>query len=368
MTTPISLDRILALNDELSALAAAGVPVDLGQRAQALPVDRMLEEAGASIALLQGRGRSLQEAVTDNPDLPPGYRSALMASMKSSQLTMTLEACCHPAAALAEVRHVIGRALMGSLIVIILAYCGFLFLCLYVTPTFADQYHQLGTEPSSSVLMLTTARLWLPYWASLAPLLLLSAILLWRHGGPFGRATRWLPSLKRYEKTVRDAQFADSLSQLVQQNIPLTEALRWSSRITGQPARIEAVQRVALAMEGGEPLTPNHPNLASMSPVLRWALSSYQASCSDGSTKESEPNIQSLSSPSLWANSLSVIPLANNLQFAAQTGRRQVQRRLNFWRVAAPAAGYLFIAGPVTLLYALCLFEPLVQLWKDLGR
>jgi hypothetical protein len=279
---------------------------------------------------------------------------------------MTLEACCHPAAALAKVRHMIGRALVGPLVVVILAYCGFLFLCLYVTPTFVEQYHQLGTEPSSSVRMLTTARLWLPYWAPLVPMLLLSAILAWRNGGPFGRAIRWLPSLKRYEKTVHDAQFADSLSRLVQQNVPLTEALRWSSRMTGQPARIEAAQRVALAIEEGEILTPNHPDLASMSPVLRWALSSNQASCADDSTKESD-QIQSMSCQSLWANSLGVISLANNLQFAAQTGQRQVQRRMNFWRVAAPAAGYLLIAGPVTLLYALCLFEPLVQLWKDLG-
>jgi hypothetical protein len=60
--------------------------------------------------------------------------------------------------------------------------------------------------------------------------------------------------------------------------------------------------------------------------------------------------------------------LVNNLQFAAQTYHQQVRRRGNFWRVAAPAAGILLLAGPVTLAYALCLFEPLVQLWRDLAQ
>jgi type II secretory pathway component PulF len=115
---PLSLDRILALNDELAALAAAGVPVDLGQAAPTRSVDEVLEGAGSSIALRQGRGVPLEQAVAENPDLPPGYRSALAASLKGSRLTTALEACCQPAAALAEVRHVVSRALMGPLVVV----------------------------------------------------------------------------------------------------------------------------------------------------------------------------------------------------------------------------------------------------------
>jgi type II secretory pathway component PulF len=360
---PISLDRILALNDELTALAAAGVPVDLGQAAPRVPVRVALDEAGASIALRQGRGMSLEQSVTDNPDLPPGYGSALAASLKSSRLTTALEACCWPAAALTEVRHVVGRALMGPLVVVTIAYIGLLFLCLHVAPTFEDQYRQLGTEPSSSVRMLATLRHWAPYWAPLVPLLLLGAVVLWRRGTRTGRPVRPLPSLKRYEMAVRDAQLAESLARLVQQHVPPAEALRWSSRMTGQPTRIEAADRLAAAIEHGETVTPEHPDLTGLPPVLRWALVSGQDSptstnASEDDQAQSFAKTQTPGSPSL----------VNNLQFAAQTYHQQVRRRGNFWRVAAPAAGILLLAGPVTLAYALCLFEPLVQLWRDLAQ
>jgi type II secretory pathway component PulF len=247
---------------------------------------------------------------------------------------------------------------MGPLVVVTIAYIGLLFLCLHVAPTFEDQYRQLGTEPSSSVRMLATLRHWAPYWAPLVPLLLLGAVVLWRRGTRTGRPVRPLPSLKRYEMAVRDAQLAESLARLVQQHVPRAEALRWSSRMTGQPTRIEAADRLAAAIERGETLTPEHSGLAGMPPVLRWALVSDQASHSGDNTDGDDQDTQSLNPQSL----------ANHLQFAAQTYRQQAHRRRNFWRVAAPAAGILLLAGPVTLVYGLCLFGPLVQLWKDLAQ
>jgi len=355
---PISLDRILTLNDELAALAAAGVPVDLGQTASCPPVREALGEAAASMALRQGRGVPLEQAVVDNPDLPAGYRSALAASLKSSRLTTVLEACCQPAAALSEVRRLLGRALMGPLVVVTIAYFGLLFLCLHVVPTFEDQYRQLGTEPSSSVRMLSALRHWIPYWAPLAPLLILGAVLLWRRGTRAGRPVQPLPSFKRYAAAVRDAQLADSLARLLQQHVPLAEALRWSGRMTGLAARIEATDQLAEAIERGEPITPEHPDLARLPPLLRWALSAGQAAQAGGQPAEDDHETHALGPQSL----------VNNLQFVALTYHQQARRRENFWRVAAPAAGMLLLAGPVTLVYALCLFEPLVQLWKDLAR
>jgi hypothetical protein len=211
--------------------------------------------------------------------------------------------------------------------------------------------------------MLATLRHWVPYWAPLVPLLLLGAVVLWKRGGRTGRPIRLLPNYKPYETAVRDAQLAESLARLVQQHVPLAEALRWSGRMTGQPARIEAAERLAAAIERGDTLTPEHPDLAGMPPVLRWALTSGQASHPGDRAEDDDREAQSLGSQSLPPQSL-----ANHLQFAAQTYRQQARRRGNFWRAAAPAAGTLLLAGPVALLYGLCLFEPLAQLWKDLAQ
>ena len=214
----IILDDVLALNEELAALAEVGIPTNLGPRFTRAALPRTLEQIKSSFSLRLSLGQSLITAVAENQELPPIYRSALETGLRSDCLSATLDGISRQAAAENELRNTIGRSLIPPMIVLVLGYLGFIFLCLYYIPAIEGIYEQVGQPVSFPVAFMVLMREWLPYWATLLPMLVLGSVILLLRG--WGGWQRLIPGEKRYSAAVRNANFAHQLTSLIENDIP----------------------------------------------------------------------------------------------------------------------------------------------------
>jgi type II secretory pathway component PulF len=332
----ITLEEVFALNEELASLSAAGVPIELG--ATDLSTEEALTRINARLALRTSLGQPISAALTDDQELPPLYQHALLTGLESNQLSLALEGVSRQPAAWNDLRKTAAQALIQPLIVLALAYCGFIFLCLRFAPNLADIYEQIRMEANGGVRFLTICRAWMPVWVPLVPLLIIVAIIAWRRQSNLRRP--WLPGSGRYFAAVTHAMFAEQLASLLEAHVPLPESLRLASQATGDRALIAACNTIGAAHERGEQLTAadNH-NLTALPPLLRWALTGDLGG-------ESLPQI---------------------LHFAAETYRQSAERQAAMWHVALPTLVGAFLGGLIVLGYGLSVFGPYISLLRDLA-
>ncbi|MDZ4659204.1 MAG: type II secretion system F family protein [Bythopirellula sp.] len=332
----VSLEEVLALNEELAALSAAGVPIELG--AGNVSTEETLANINASLALRTSLGQPVGAALAADDKLPTVYQNALLTGLQTNQLSLALDGVSRQPIAWDDLRRTVGQALVGPLIVLTLAYCGFIFLCLLFGPTLASVYEQMREPPSWGVRLLTFGREWMPVWVPLVPLLVLLAIFLWRRRVHHQRP--WLPGSSRYFATITRATFAEQLASLLTANVPLPESLRLAGKSTNDPGLIAASERIASVRERNEPLTPaDEQQLSVLPPLLRWALTG---------------NLGGESLPDM-------------LRFIAETYRQSAQRQATVWHLALPTFVGAIVGGAIVLVYGLSMFGPYIQMLRDLA-
>lgn len=331
----LSPRRVLAFNKELAALSAAGLRMDLGSPTET--VDQVLERANTNFALRTSLGQSAVDALADDDQLPLVYRQAMQAGLLTDSPAVVLDGVSCQLAARDELRRTLGYSFVQPLVLLTLAYLGILFLCLHFSPRLEGIYDQMRQAPSASLSALRAARIWMPVWAPLAPVLLVGTIFLWRRGG--GKLRPWIPFAGRYTTALQHASFANQLATLLEHDVPLAEGLRLASGVTGDPALIEASSALALAAERGEKLPAENPLLQTLPPLLRWA----------------------------FTGELDDQPLPEILRFAADTYLQSAERQAAICRIALPALIGALLGGTVVFVYALCVFGPYIQLLRDLS-
>jgi type II secretory pathway component PulF len=343
-----TLDDYLAFNDQLAALAAAGVPLDVDLATAHKNPAAALERINATVARRVNRGESLSEAIQgDDEDLPPSYRSLVQVGLHEGNLTAALDDSNAVAESVVDTRTGLASGLVYPLVVCVFAYFGLLSLCLYFEPTLQNLYTELRLQPGTGLRVLEALRATLPYWSILAPLLLV-AFAVWslrskRWRGTFGIGTsgllRWFPGMSKSLFQERCARFAATLSELLDDGVSLAESLRIAGDGCGDLQLRAAASRLATSTEVGR--LPEDESAAAMRfpPFLQWAI--WHSEESTGRVKA--------------------------LDIAARMYRETAQRRAERFRAVAPVVALVVFGGTVTLIYGLLLFVPLVQLLYGLS-
>ena len=92
MSAAVTLDDLIALNDEMLALVRAGVPLGQGLADVGHDVRGSLARVTATLATRVERGESLPQALAASGGLfPPLYRAIVEAGIKSGRLPAALE-------------------------------------------------------------------------------------------------------------------------------------------------------------------------------------------------------------------------------------------------------------------------------------
>jgi len=332
-----TLDDVLAINKELAALADVGIPTNLGRQTTRAAIPKTLEQINSSLSLRTSLGQSLVSAAVENQDLPPIYRSALETGLRSNNLSATLDGISRQATAESELRSTVGRSMIPPLIVLVIGYLGFIFLCLHYSPTIESLYEQVDQPLSRPVEFLVIMREWLPYWAKLLPLLIFGSVILWQRGG---RGWQMLiPGKKRYSADIRNANFAHQLRSLVDNGIPLEESVPLAAQVTGDAGLIDASVALSDSYSQDEKLPQDAKALRAVPPLLRWVLTGDLGD-------QSLPEV---------------------LQFVEKTYLHKAERKAALWRYLLPMLIGAFFGGSIVLVYGISVFVPFVRLLEDLA-
>jgi general secretion pathway protein F len=342
----ISLDQLVALNEEMAALVRAGVPLDAGMLDLGEDLPGRLGSLASEIGRRLNQGESLPQILSDeHRTLPTVWRAVVESGLLAGDLPAALESMATTGRIIADMRRAVMMSLIYPLIVLLIAHTSFVFLTTYVSPTMLDSFRDLAGQDQPFLSWLA----WLgdnsAWWAVPLPLIGVASLGIWwfksSRAQTISSSTlmRWPASLSLL-RNCRLATFAEVLSLLVRQNVPLHKGLELASAASGDAGLREAGASVAASLRRGEPLTANDAGLSAFPPLLGWLIA-------HGARTES---------------------LGNMLREMAERYRNKAKHAANWSAVYLPIIITVVVGGTVTLLQAFAVFVPLTQLFIGIAR
>ena len=342
---PLSLEQLVALCDEIVALARAGVPLDRGliTLGRDLPgrLGRVAQEMGTELAA----GMPLDQLVARAPGrFPAGYQALLQAGIRAGNLPGILQGVAQLARRTGELRSQIALAAITPLIVVAMTYMLFVFWLDKLAPVYLEMCAdwELNTGPAEAIVHALQQSAWL--WQSLAPLVIAAiAVVAWLRAGQ--GTGEWsiidlftlglVGGIGRMRLAGQYASLCDQLAILLGHGLPLGESLQLISATLHSRSLAQATQQFAEQLQRGESKRPPAP----FPPLLACMLL-------DGHGQRD------------------LIP---NLQQMAANYYDEVRRRSTWLSTWAPALMTLFIGGLLTLFHALVTLGPWLLLMKHMG-
>lgn len=343
----VTLDQLVALNDEMAALTRAGVPLDAGLLHVGGDLPGRLGWISRELGRRLAAGEPLDQVLSDTA-FPPAYRAVVAAGIRSGRLAVALEGVSAVLRRAAETRRLVVVSLVYPLLVLAVAYALFLFLVDKIFPVMLVVYQ--GMLPDGRGLdwlhwLERTAPDWLPW---LPPLLLAVLVLWWvrsrsawrlESAGQIQRSGTRRTGIPRFGQLLaagRLATFADTLALLVEHGLPYHEALQLAADASGDRGLCDAVHSLAQRLERGESVTTVAAGLPSL---LTW----------------------------LFAARLDQAGLVRCLQRAADAYRRQAERRSRWLAIYLPFWLLAGLGGVVTILYVLSVVGPWARILYELS-
>ena len=343
----LSVEELVALCDEIAALCRVGIPLEVGVAALASDMPGRLGRSAQRLADRMAAGRSLPEAMAEEPGTyPPLVRAVVEAGVRSGRLTAALEGVATTGRRLAEARALMGAALIYPLVVVAMALAFITFYIAVLLPRFLAFIRDGGGHVSAWITWLEAWQGTAWIWGAIAVGVLFAVALAWwvaagRIVLRRGRAPLligWLPWTARMVHLSRMAAFAELLAMLVENGLPLNRALLLAGEACGNRRLAAAAQQAAAAVERGEPLGTALDDRA-VPPVLKWLLAA-------GAARPAT---------------------ATSIRFAADGYHRQAVAELEMARTLAPVVLTLALAGTATLAAALLLFVPWIMTMREIA-
>jgi type II secretory pathway component PulF len=340
-----TLTDFMALNDQLVALAEAGVPVDvdLGRGPDAWPRD--LEKINAEAARRVSRGLSLPAALEAREALGSAtYRSIVRLGMESGNPTAALDISTQFAEATQCTASALRLASIYPAIVCLFVYLGLVASCLFFVPMLEEFYDSMELPAGSGLGLLRALRDALPYWVGIPPAVLVIFFVWWRASGTQSSQpghwliTHWSPGAARAQFEQRAANFAGALATLLESGVAFPSALGIAAGMWNDCALARDLEALAANSAAGA-LAANSSAITRLPPFLRWALF-------PGETAIEPPRA---------------------LRMAERLYRDSARHRLERLQTLAPIVACVVVGGCVTLLYALALLIPVVQMIRGLA-
>jgi type II secretory pathway component PulF len=340
----ISLDELIALNDEIAALVRAGVPLEqtMGTLAEDMP--GRLGAFANMLAQRAARGQSLQQIVADKDlRMPPVYRAVIEAGTRIGRLPAALESLSASIRRLAETRRAVMSAALYPILILVLTCGAFAFFCSRIAPSLWLGLNIMRVPGRDAFINLVSAGRWALYWAPLAMILICASAAIWwshsrravlLHPRWSGALLGWLPWIGPMLKLSRTAAFTEVLALLVENRVPLPEAVVLAAESCGDRRLIASARWMSAALTRGEPAAEAARDLP---PLLRWLMGAVELQ--------------------------GILPSA--LRHAAESYRCRAEHQADMTRVLLPALLTLVVGGGAVLLYALSLFVPYTSMLRE---
>lgn len=261
-STPLGLDHLVLLHEEMAAIARAKMPLADTLRAFGSDTPGKLGQAAREVADRLSQGQSLEQAVENvSSRWPQAYTAVVRIGIRVGRLPAALEAVADVSRSILAARRAVVTAMLYPVTVLFIAYCLALFAIAWTLPSLVSFAIELRVPYAIEFWQqLWNAIATMRYWGPIPPLLL--AIYLsycwWR----LGRITLRAPSQRRYslhplaqladvQAFQSQAAFCDVLALLIEHAVPLPEAIRLAQQAVGDSLRNSAIENWATALEQG---------------------------------------------------------------------------------------------------------------------
>jgi general secretion pathway protein F len=342
----VSLDDLIALNDEIVALIRAGVPLERGLVGLSGDLPGRLRRITAALASRMSQGESLAAAMAAEPQtFPPVYRALVTAGLRCGRLGPVLEGLANSARKLREVRQIMLMALLYPLGVVLLAFGLFTFLVVVLLPAFPPLYDRRAPTGLEKLLSIGEHA---SVWGPIVPIAIVLLFALWWYRssralvlqtGGSGGILSSMPGVRSLVASAQAASLADVLALLLEQGVPLDEAVQLAAGTVGDPATHAAAQSLAIAVQRGSVAAHDVGRPNGLTPFMRWMITNGQ-------------------------NERTLVPLVRH---TAQIYRHRTLRQADWLRTYLPTVLTIGIGGTATLLYCLTVFIPYTDLLKRLA-
>lgn len=350
----IGLEDLIALNEEIAALARAGVPLELGLDEAKGRWSGRLRELTERLTQRMKQGASLAEALeAEGERLPSVYRAVVEAGLKAGRLPEALESLARSARALSELRGRIVLACLYPGIVLVLAYILFVAFVLAMVPRLQETYDAFRLPVGEALEILQALQATVGYWGPGIPAIVILVALgrmirlrsergppgdrRWRSGVSAGFG--WLPGMRRLRADWNRASFTEIAAILLEHDVPLPQTLTLAAAATGDAAIVSGARSVADNVREGQSLSQSLQTWRVFPPFMQWMLS----------RGEQQGNL----------------PAA--LRHLRGIYRRRALYRANWFKVVLPVALVVLIGGGAVLVYGFTLFLPVIDLLEGLS-
>lgn len=356
---PISLDHLLALNDEMAALVRAGIPLDQGLTALAHDSPGRLGSLASRLADRLRSGQDLAEIVErDELSFPPAWRSVVLAGIRSGHLAAALEGLSQTVRRASELRRSIAVSMIYPLIVVAVAYAFLIFSITHLAPVLLHAYHDLVSGPDPTMAMVQQTCAAVNAWAAWVPIVLVLCMLYWwvrsgrairavgysrgsgRRRFLFGRShTRRWRSVAQAMRDGRMATFAELLRLMNDHQVPMPEAVVLAADASGDRVLSRGAREIAKRLESGAVLRTRSELPDEFPPLLGWSIVTGTGQAG----------------------------LSRALAASAEMYRQRAAQAAQWAAVYLPIILTAVIGGSAVLLHALVVFWPFTRLLYHLA-
>ncbi len=275
----LSDEEAAQLAARVAELARAGLPLESGLRAWAAELQQWrLSSAVRELADRLAEGRSLDEAIQhDGLRLPAHVRALVVAAVRSGRLPEVLEEFVDLQQAQSQLRRRVWVSLSYPLVLLVLV-CGVILLCQgYIAVQFGTVFRDFGAAlPDITKVFLALS---FPItFIVLAVVVLSVVVLVLPISIPGLGFLTWIkyqvPITGSLWRWSRMGQFCRLMSVLLEQSVPLPEALRLTAVGVSDAYLAAGCRRVAADVEQGaifyESLAARSQFPATLVPLVQW--------------------------------------------------------------------------------------------------
>ncbi|HYT91607.1 MAG TPA: type II secretion system F family protein [Gemmataceae bacterium] len=345
----LSAEDLIALNEEIAGMARAGLPLDQGLAALAREMGRgRLQQVTRTLADDLKAGFTLPQALErQGGRVPPYYAALLAAGIRSGRIGDVLGTLTIYARSIGDFRSTVISALLYPTIVLILGIGLLVFVGITVLPLFVEIFEQMKVKlPALTKILVFVGQhpleiLVLPVAIVIGGLVSARLLLGTSAAGRvlWARFVYALPLVGVLIRSARLAAFVDLLGLLVDQAIPLPEALRLAAAASSDPLLTEGAADIDHDLRQGVPLGEALLRQRLVPDLVVWM------------TRFGEKQGT----------------LGTALHHLAQMYRRQAETRATLLRTVLPPLLTIFLAILLGGLFIFGLLSPLFNLLQGLG-
>ncbi len=343
---PLSLEQLIALSEEIAALARAGMPLDQGLSALGhdLPgrLGRVAQEMGGQLTA----GMPLDKVVAQaGGRFPAGYQALIEAGLRAGNLPGILQGIMQLARKTGDLRRQVVLATINPLLVIVITYVLFLFWLDKLAPVYLRISADWEIDVSRASAIVTAMQEWHWLWGSLLPLLMVGG-LIWSWNRSASGTGEWslvdifslgiVRGIGRMRRAGQYAGLCEQLAILLEHRLPLAESLQLISQTLTSRPLATATRVFAEQLQRGQTTRPPPP----FPPLLACILLDGQG-----------------------GRDLSV-----NLRQMAANYQDEVRRRGLWLGTWVPVLLTLCIGGVLTLFHALVTLGPWLLLMQRMAE